>query len=447
MRLSRRGFLETLAAGGAAWATPAWCAGEAAAERMILSAPLTHSDWMLKPGMKAGVDGVRHMLDACQACGWSHVYWRVFDAGQSTYRSALLAEASRPSDDNYFNPQNDADRAVLQKFSPGTTPERAAEIMRKLAAIDYAAFDSLGAAVDYGHSIGLKIHAWASINEDDHGWGWQSEFSKAHPEFRWMRRDGRTYRSQLSFAFSEVREYKLGLVKELLAYDIDGLFLDWIRTGDVRDNPQTDSAGVADSGYERPNVDAFRAEHGVDPHDVENGDDRWVRLRAAPQTEFMRAVRKLIDAVSSEGRIGRLRDQSEAGTRAPSNVPIPVTVMVGHPWHYRGLQDPIDGNLRGLLLDVATWAREGLMDSAIAAGYYRAGGSAPAAYRALAEETAGNVDLWYYAWVPQTPQEFEAQFAEARELGAQRLLFWEADYIDDRPQAAALKAAMSKQSQ
>jgi uncharacterized lipoprotein YddW (UPF0748 family) len=350
------------------------------------------------------------------------VYWRVFDAGQSTYRSTLLAEASRPDDDNYFSPQNDADRAVMQRFSPGTTPERAAAILKQLAAIDYAQFDCLAAAVEYGHSIGLKIHAWASINEDDHGWGWQSEFSKAHPEFRWVRRDGRVYRSQLSFAFPEVRQYKLGLVNELLAYDIDGLFLDWIRTGDVRDNPQTDAAGVADSGYEGPNAEAFRAEYGVDPHDVAADDDRWVRVRARPQTEFMRAVRQLVD-------------------QRPK--PTPIAVMVGHPWHYRGLEDPIDGNLRGLSLDVAAWAREGLMDAAVAAGYYRSGGSAGAAYQTLAEETGGKVDLWYYAWVPQTPAEFENQFAEARRLGAERILFWEADYIDDRPQAAQLKAAMS----
>jgi hypothetical protein len=422
MGVSRRRFLGSLAAGGAAWTLPAQVRGNAVDEKMVLSAPLTHSDWMLKPGMKWGVEGVRHMLDACQACGWSHVYWRVFDAGQSTYRSELLAEASRPSDDNYFNPQSDDDRAVMQKFSPGTTPERAAVILRTMAEIDYAKFDCLAAAVDYGHSIGLKIHAWASINEDDHGWGWQSKFSKAHPEFRWVRRDGRPYRSQLSFAFPEVRQYKLGLIKELLGYDIDGLFLDWIRTGDVRDNPQTDAAGVADSGYERPSIEAFRAEHRLDPQEVKNDDERWVRVRATPQTEFMRAVRKLVS-------------EHEKQT--------PIAVMVGHPWHYRGLQDPIDGNLRGLLLDMKTWAREGLMDAAIAAGYYRAGGSAAAAYRALAEETDNQVDLWYYAWVPQAPQEFDAQFAEAKTLGAKRMLFWEADYIDDRSQAAELKAAMA----
>ena len=49
-------------------------------------------------------------------------------------------------------------------------------------ALDYSEFDALQAAVDYGHQIGLKIYAWASINEDDHGWGWRSEFAKAHPD-------------------------------------------------------------------------------------------------------------------------------------------------------------------------------------------------------------------------------------------------------------------------
>ena len=60
----------------------------------------------------------------------------------------------------------------------------------------------------------------------------------------------------------------------------------------------------------------------------------------------------------------------------------------------------------------------------------------------LAEETAGQVDLWYYAWVPQTPEEFAGQFEGARALGAKRMLFWEADYIDDRANAATLKDAM-----
>jgi len=427
MTISRRTFLESVAAtAGVAALAPAACvlANETIADtKLTLSAPLTHSDWMLKPNGPAwGLGGVRHMLDACKECGWSHVYWRVFDAGVATYKSKLLRPGDKAEADNYFAPQNDADLAIRQKFSP-LAPEKAAEVLRKLEAIDYNTFDSLAAAIEYGHQIGLKIHAWATINEDDHGWGWPSEFTKTYPEFRWLRRDGRPYHSQLSFAFPEVRAYKLALIDELLTnYDIDGLFLDWIRTGDVRDNPQTDAAGVADNGYEEPNIAAFKSKYDFDPHEVPNDDDRWIRLRAAPQTLFMRDVRARV---------------------AKHHKPLPVAVMVGHPWHYRGTMDPIAGNLRGLLLDVSTWADEGLMDAAIAAGYYREGGNAASAYKALADETGNKVDLWYYAWVSQNADEFMREADAAQSLGAKRMLFWEADYIDDRPQAVAIKQAMS----
>jgi hypothetical protein len=389
-------------------------------EKLIFCAPLTHSDWMLHPGIEWGMPGVRHMLDACKACGWSQVMWRVFDAGRATYASKLLARGLHHEANSIFSPQTDADRAAVKKLLPGLTPEQSATYLKQMAAMDYANFDTLAAACEYGHSIGLKIHAWASINEDDHGWGWRSEFSKAHPEFTWRRRDGSAYHSQLSFSFPQVREYKLALLKELIAYPIDGLFLDWIRTGDIRDNPQTDAAGVADNGYEQPNIDAFKAKHNISPTDVPNDDDRWVRTRAEPQTIFMREARKLTK--------------------------LPICVMVGHPWHYRGAGDKIAGNLKGLLLDVKTWADEGLMDAAVAAGYYRDGGNAEMAYKALREETAGagsKIDVWTYAWVPNNVAEFDRDYQIARKVGAKQILFWEADYIDGRPNAAELKSAMS----
>src|SRR3982751_6294782 len=99
----------------------------------------------------------------------------------------------------------------------------------------------------------------------------------------------------MSFAFPEVRAYKLAIIDKLLAnYDLDGLFLDWIRTGDIRDNPQNDAEGVADYGYETPNITAFKNKYGVEAHTVPNGDPRWVRLRADPQTNFMRGVRERV---------------------------------------------------------------------------------------------------------------------------------------------------------
>src|SRR5215211_1461771 len=109
---NRRTFLKSLAA---ATALPAICgfAAPLLDAKLTLSAPLTHSDWMFKPhGPKWGADGVRHMLDACKACGWSNVYWRVFDAGVSTYKSKLLRPGCKAEADNFFQPQNDADLAA-----------------------------------------------------------------------------------------------------------------------------------------------------------------------------------------------------------------------------------------------------------------------------------------------------------------------------------------------
>src|SRR6185369_16389086 len=340
--MNRRTFVGRTLLTGAALAANGLTGAEpvepASPRPLILGAPLTHSDWILKPGMAWGLDGVRHMLDQCKERGWTRVYWRVLDGGRALYRSKLLRPQGKWDDDNFWQPQTEEDRALLERFTPGMSPERRAELLKKFQALDYAGFDTLAAAVRYGRQIGLEIHAWVSINEDAHGWGIRSEFSKKHPEFRWRKRDGTMYHSQLSFAFRDVRQYKLAILEEILGYDISGIFLDWIRTGDVRDNPQTDSAGVADSGYEA--LAPFKKKYGVDPHEVPNGDERWVRLRAERQTEFMRAARDLV------------RDDRRR---------LPNAALVNHPWHYRGEQNKIDGNLRGLLLDVKTWAREGLV--------------------------------------------------------------------------------------
>jgi uncharacterized lipoprotein YddW (UPF0748 family) len=362
------------------------------------------------------------MLDACKACGWSRIYWRALDGGRALYKSRLLKPQGPWDPDSFWNPQNPADQKIADSLTAGLTLQQRLEIRAKLESLDYAHFDSLAAAVAYGHRIGLQIHAWVSINEDDHGWGIQSEFTKQHPEYRWRRRDGRAYRSQLSFAFPQVRDYKLAILDELIAnYDIDGLLLDWIRTGDVRDNPQTDAAGVADSGYEPPLVERFKAAYGVTPQEVAADDPRWMATRAEPQTQFMRQVRQAVTA------------------RKPRR--LPVAVLVAHPWHYRGNGDNIDGNLRGLMLDVATWAREGLIDAAVAAGYYRDGGTPARAWRALRDQTQGKVDVWTYAWVPGTAADADREFAVAQEVGAKQVLFWEADYIEDR--GAEVRAAMA----
>lgn len=370
-----------------------------------LGSPVTHSDWMVRnPAPTWGPQGVRQILDRCKQCGWRRVYWRCFDGGRACYPSRLMEPFHGFDEDNYHRGRDSA------------------WVLDKLKGCDFGSFDALKEAVAYGHQIGLEVHAWLTINEDDHGWGLASRFTREHPDTRWVRRDGRAFRSQQSFAFAKVREYKLALLKKVLDYRPDGVFFDWIRTGDVRDNPQTDADGIALYGYEAPNIEQFRKQYGQDPREVANSDERWVRLRAEPQTLFMREAHALI---------------RQKGRR------IPIAVMVQNPWGYRGdpKDTPYKDNLAGLLLDTPTWAKEGLIDEAVAAGYYRPGGTAELAYKALEKETGGKVAVWLFGWIGPREQ-FHSDTATAERLGAPQLLLWESDYIALPPANEATVKAM-----
>ncbi|PWU14141.1 MAG: hypothetical protein C5B50_17875 [Verrucomicrobia bacterium] len=397
--------------------------GAGTAKKLVFGTPLTHCDWMLKdnrPQVVWGIEGVRHMLSVCKAAGMSQVYWRVLDAGRAMYKSKLVLPAENYEFDQFYNPGTAEEKVLLDSFHMDYQRRGHSNrsISEMISALHYEDFDSFAAAIQVGHELGIEIHAWVTINEDDHGWGAPAAFARLHPEWRWVRRDGRPYHSQLSFVFPEVMEYKLGIIKEALAYDLDGLFIDWLRTGDVRDNPQTDEKGVANYGYEAPLVEGFKHKYRDDPFKIPNDDPRWVHFRAGPRTEFMRRVRRLVK------RRGK---------------GLPIAVLLANPWCYRGLGDRIAGNLKGLLCDVVTWAREGLIDAASPAGYFKGGGSVEEACRELKSDTGGKVEIWPYEWMPKSSGEFAAQTARARSLGAKHILFWEADYLDD-PEASAREA-------
>lgn len=149
--MNRRAFLQTAALTSCARNFKGFADGQkglsATSEKLILSAPLTHSDWMLKPGIAGGDEGVRHMLDACKAAGWSKIYWRAFDGGRSLYKSKLLRAQGKWDDDSFWHPKSDEDKTLLQRFTPGMTPEQRTALINKFEALDYEHFDSLASAI------------------------------------------------------------------------------------------------------------------------------------------------------------------------------------------------------------------------------------------------------------------------------------------------------------
>ena len=114
---------------------------------LVLSVPLTHSDWMLRPGTPWEPEGIHYMLDQCKASGWTRVYWRLFDGGRAVYKSELIDPMGPWDDDSYWSPADPADlQHVYWKDDPSVDREK---IVRDLERLDYADFDTLAEAIAF----------------------------------------------------------------------------------------------------------------------------------------------------------------------------------------------------------------------------------------------------------------------------------------------------------
>lgn len=108
-----------------------------------------------------------------------------------------------------------------------------------------------------------------------------STFWWQHPEWRIRNAKGDD-RTRLSYAFAEVRAFRLAILREVAASDIDGVNLDFMR------HPPF-------FGYEEPLVRSFQAKYGEDARQVKPDDPRWLRLRSDVMTNFVREVRAMLD--------------------------------------------------------------------------------------------------------------------------------------------------------
>ncbi len=152
--------------------------------------------------------------------------------------------------------------------------------------------DITRAAVEACHERGMKIHiamrpaAWRAIIP------WEdffvSAFYRNHPEWRCRDRDG-TPVARMSFAVPEVRQHLLGIFREVLAANPDGLNVLFNR-------------GTPLVLWEPAFCDRFREQFGEDPREIPKDDPRIYALRSDILTDWMREVRNLLDEHRRETR-------------------------------------------------------------------------------------------------------------------------------------------------
>ena len=190
--------------------------------------------------------------------------------------------------------------------------------------------DALQIAIDYVHELGMDFHAMYRLNngfvdmpplEERHI---DTGFAYLNPQWRCIDKDGKDM-GRMSFAFQEVQDLAVSILKEVVSYNVDGICLMF-----NRQPPHV--------MYEEPLIQGFTQKYGVDPRNIDERDIRWLVYKAGILTDFMHNIKSAMEEISSLN-----------GT----DIPISVWVMASK---YENLFFGID---------LERWVKDGLVDTII----------------------------------------------------------------------------------
>ncbi len=284
-------------------------------------------------------------------------------------------------------------------------PSRGARLLAEnLQALNDQGINPLTTALEYAHAIGLQFHVYQRLGAGTHHLPsdalWMSDFYLAHPEWYCVNGDGIPI-PRLSYAYPQVRRHVIDLLAEVAGYGVDGVNLCFLR-------------GPAFVMYEAPLVDGFRRQFGEDPRELDEWDERWLRYRCGPMTEFVKELRQELDQIGS--RLGK--------RLALSATTFPTAA----------------GNLF-YGLDLETWIAQGLVDRLTPYGITRLMHPVDVPYYAkLTQNTSCH--LWPHLpagsiksrtlTMCSTAAECRQKALEYYEAGAEGLAIWDMDGLDSR---------------
>ncbi len=165
----------------------------------------------------------------------------------------------------------------------------------------------------------LRMSAYYGIREHQTVQPFNGKLWHERPEMRQRTKSG-TSATQMSYAWKEVQQERIGVLGEMAEMGCEGVMMDFCRYPYIL-------------GYDEPLVEGFKAKYGVSPLDLPDDDERWISYRCEFMNDFFRAVRARIDEVAQQ-----------QGRKIRISVRVPAS------------------GYRSYGFDPETWAREKLMD-------------------------------------------------------------------------------------
>ncbi|MHC4873360.1 MAG: family 10 glycosylhydrolase [Planctomycetota bacterium] len=243
-----------------------------------------------------GYERIAKLMEMSAKSGITHIYWRVSMIGASNYPGKIRYQL------------NDLGAKNINLNEPYPHPFTViGDVYSKV--VDEC--DPLEAAAKLAHENGLKFYPYVTLFDESYP-GIESKFVQENPECCWQHRyyPDKRIPGLLSYAYEEVVEYRLSEIKELLTYDIDGIYLDTARTHcgvwDISALPFGNYSPYLNYGFNDPEVSEYEKRYGVNPR-LSNladavlpeqikvlEDGRWDRLRGEYMTGFLGKASQLI---------------------------------------------------------------------------------------------------------------------------------------------------------
>ena len=221
----------------------------------------------------------------CKANGVTGVLWRVSCMGQMDYPTKVGTV--------YPSFMDEADMSDTEKRMKSIIAE----------------FDPVEVAVREARRNGIQIYIWMTVcdeayNDPEKGKVHYSQFLEDHPECKLLDREGKPLEGTMSYSEPAAREYRLALVKELLGYGADGLYLcNRTHSWSFGNDPD------CDYGFNPTPVAEYQKRFGVDIRTVDFEKDpqakkQWMELKAEGYDQLIHEASQMIHAAGQKLMLG-----------------------------------------------------------------------------------------------------------------------------------------------